>query len=104
MNKRAKVGIDMTPWATVAAGRTLPLGSNWILGYQGIGREQKTVMFNGLADEHTIKWVPVQSRELVQVEDCTFVKGKHRDAMALSLLHEKPIHWTRQEAIFPTPV
>lgn len=52
-------------------------------------------MFNGLADEHAIERVSVQSRELVKVQDCTFVKVKHGDPMALSLFHEKPVHWTR---------
>lgn len=72
--------------------RTLPLGAHRILGNQEIRREQKTVMFNGLADAHAIKRVPVQSRELAQMQHRTFVKGKHCNAMALSLLHEKPVH------------
>jgi len=33
------------------------------------------------------------------MQDCTFVKGKYCDAMTLSLLQEKPIHWTGQREL-----
>ena len=53
-------------------------------------------MFDGLANKHTIEWIPVQRGELMQVQHGALLKRKNRNPMSLSLFHEKAVYRTGQ--------
>ena len=48
-------------------GKTLPNGSDGVLGNQWIGCENSQFMLNGLADQHAIKRVSVVEGEFGQM-------------------------------------
>jgi len=53
-------------------------------------------MFDGLTDEHAIKWVSMQSRKFVKVEDSSFIERKCRNPVSFPLLHDERLDPTRQ--------
>jgi len=53
-------------------------------------------MFDGLADEHPIKWIPMQSRKFVKMKDGSFVERKRRNPVSLSLLNDESLDRARQ--------
>jgi hypothetical protein len=56
-------------------------------------------MFNGLADKHAIKRVPVQSGKFVKVEDGSFIERKCRNPMSFPLIHDETVNRARQRQL-----
>lgn len=52
------VGVLVRPPARLG---NLPIGSDGVLDDERIGRQQDTVVFKSLANEHAIKWVSMKS-------------------------------------------
>lgn len=56
-------------------------------------------MFDGLADEHAIKRVPVQGGKFVKVEDGSFIERKCRHPMSFPFLHDETFDRARQRQL-----
>ena len=69
----------------------LPPRSDRILNDERIGGKQHTIVFNGLADQHAVKWVSMKLGKFVQMKHGSLVQRKSGDPMSRALFRHKPI-------------
>jgi hypothetical protein len=50
-------------------------GANCILADQRIWRQKRQLMLDGLADQHSVKWVTMKQQQLRQIEGSLALRG-----------------------------